>query len=66
MDTENNDITNCIACGKTIRPGDFGYSDVNNGGFMHADCAGTDPEGFTDAEGDPLPKGAPIPKPYPF
>ncbi|MGE8128913.1 hypothetical protein ACQKQD_18230 [Methylobacterium sp. NPDC080182] len=66
MENHEHDTTECVACGKTIRPGDLGYGDVNNSGFMHADCAGTDPEDFTDAEGEPLPKGASIPKPYPY
>lgn len=55
--------TPCEACGGPMVEGDAYYSDLVNGGVLHADCVGPEPEGFTDGDGNPLAPDAPIPAP---
>ena len=56
-------MTRCEACSKALVDGDLVYDDVVNGGTMHAECWGSDPESFVDADSNPLKAGDPIPQP---
>lgn len=57
------DAERCIACGIAFNDGDEVYDDTD-GGYIHARCSGSDPEGYVDANGAPLKPGDPLPRPW--
>ena len=61
----NNATTECEGCGGTIKPGDLVYSDCD-GGVLHAECCGPEPESFIGDDGEPLKPGDPIPAPWTY
>lgn len=53
----------CISCGVAFVEGDAFYPDHISGCDIHAACAGSNPESFTDSDGNALKPGDPIPAP---
>jgi hypothetical protein len=66
IDTCEFNLIRCVACDDVIQEGDMVYIEKAEGGFLHAECAGTDPEGFVDEDDNPLKPGDPIPEPFVF
>jgi len=52
----------CMGCNMKLVEGDLFYPDVS-GGYLHAECCGTDPDLFVDDDLNPLKPGDPLPEP---
>lgn len=64
IDRELN-MDRCEACNEALREGDQVYWSTD-GGYLHAECLGSDPENFTDSDGNPLKPGDPIPSSFAY